>query len=119
MDRLRPPFAAVVLASLTTLPAFAHSRPKVMVPAADAVVAEPSEISVIFSEGLEPKFSSLKLMDEKGAVVSKEDSKVDSADPKHMTLALPRLAPGVYVVHWVTAAPDGHRMNGEYQVTFK
>ena len=99
--------------------AHAHSKPKVMVPDANSAVDAPAQISVIFTEALEPKFSSLKVTDTKGTQVSKAASEVDPADRKHMTLELPRLAPGVYSVHWVTAATDGHRMDGQYSFTVK
>ncbi len=100
--------------SLAALPALAHSKPKTMTPEANSTVAAPAQVSVVFTEALEPKFSSLQLMDAQGAVVSRDKSAVDPADAKHMTLALPRLAAGTYRVHWKTAALDGHRMDGDY-----
>ena len=105
---------AGVVMIVAALPAMAHSKPKTMTPEANSTVAAPAQVSVFFTEGLEPKFSSLQLMDQQGAVVSKEKSVVDPRDAKHMTLALPKLAPGMYRVHWMTAALDGHRMDGDY-----
>ena len=99
---------------LATLTALAHSKPKTMTPEPNTTVAAPAQVSVFFTEALEPKFSSLQLVDAQGAVVSKDRSVVDPKDAKHMTLALPRLGPGTYRVHWVTAALDGHRMDGDY-----
>jgi len=99
--------------------AFAHSHPKTMDPAPNATIAAPQRVSIEFSEALEPKFSSLKLTDAKGANAANAASQVDPADAKHMTLALPHLAPGIYTVHWVTVATDGHRLEGEYKFTVK
>jgi methionine-rich copper-binding protein CopC len=99
--------------------AFAHSHPKVMDPAPNSTVADPHRISIEFSEALEPKFSSLRLTNSAGANAAQAASQVDAADARHMTLDLPHLAPGVYVVHWVTVATDGHRLQGEYQFTVK
>jgi copper resistance protein C len=110
------PVGALLLA---VAPAFAHSHPITMVPAKDATVTAPTEVSVTFSEALEPKFSSLQLVDDKHTVVSKAVSVVDPADAKHQTLALPKLPPGVYTVHWVTTALDGHRLEGNYSFTIK
>ena len=104
---------------LAAIPAHAHAKPKVMVPDANSTVSSPGKVSVIFTEALEPKFSSLKLTNEKGLVLSKAASVVDPADHKHMTIDLPQLAPGVYYVHWATAATDGHRMDGQYSFTVK
>ena len=105
---------ATVVMVLAALPALAHSKPKTMTPEPNSTVAAPAQVSVFFTEGLEPKFSSLQLMDTQGAVVSKDKSVVDPKDAKHMTLALPKLGPGTYRVHWMTAALDGHRMDGDY-----
>lgn len=99
--------------------ALAHSRPKVMIPAADSTVAAPSMLSVTFTEPLEPKFSSLNLTDEQGARMNTAVSVPAPNDPKTLTLALPALKPGGYLVHWVSVAADGHRMEGEYKFTVK
>ena len=78
----------------------------------------PKHVAVEFSEALDPKFSSLRLTNQGGAVVSKAAS-VSSADRKQMTLDLPMLPPGVYVVRWVSVATDGHRLEGNYKFTVK
>ncbi len=103
-----------------TATALAHSKPRTMLPAADSSVPDaPSELSVYFTEGLEPKFSLLRLTDGKGTVLSKEGSKLDPSDDKHLTLALPKLRPGTYYVHWVAASKDGHKMDGDYKFAVK
>lgn len=120
MQRHRLHFiAAVALALLAPTAALAHAHPKVMDPAPDTTVTAPNHVSIEFSEGLDPKFSSLRLTNEGGNIVSKVSSTVEAGDPKHMTLALPALAPGVYVVHWVSVATDGHRLEGSYNFTVK
>jgi copper resistance protein C len=101
------------------IPAFAHARPKVMEPAADSVVPPPAKITVTFSEAVEPKFSSLTLTDEAGKPLSKDASKGVAGDAKTMMLTPPTLTPGGYLVHWVSVAADGHRMEGEYKFTVK
>jgi len=104
---------------LAAAPAFAHSHPVTMTPAKDSTVSAPTQVSIIFSEALEPKFSSIKLEDSTGAVVSKAASVLDPANAKHLTLALPKLAPGVYTVDWVSSSVDGHRLQGKYSFTVK
>jgi len=105
---------------LSVVPAFAHAVPKAMTPAPDSTVSAPTEISITFTENLEPKFSVIKLLDSTGAVVSKEASVLDKANTKHMTLALPKLPPGVYTVQWTSsAADDGHRLSRTYTFTIK
>ena len=110
---------ALALASLS-LSAFAHARPKVANPAANATVAAPKEISIVFTEAVDPKFSSLQLLDAKGAPIATPPTVADPADHAHLSLPLPApLAPGSYGVHWVTAALDGHHLDGTYTFTVK
>jgi methionine-rich copper-binding protein CopC len=113
--------AALLATFFVSLPsAFAHAHPKVMEPAADSTVAAPAKISVTFSEAVEPKFSSLTLTDEAGKPVGKETSQPVAGDAKTMMLTPPSaLPPGGYLVHWVSVAADGHRMQGEYKFTVK
>jgi hypothetical protein len=105
--------------SITPITAMAHSRPKVMVPAPDSTVASPPTVAVTFTEPLEPKFSSLIVTDEQGNKLNTVSSTAVPSDPKTLTLNLPVLKPGDYLVHWVTVAADGHRMEGEYKFSVK
>jgi methionine-rich copper-binding protein CopC len=99
--------------------AFAHARPKVMLPAADSVGPSPARVSITFSEAVEPKFSSINVTDEQGKKFNTASSMPAIGDPKSLTLALPVLPPGGYLVHWVSLAADGHRLEGEYKFTVK
>jgi methionine-rich copper-binding protein CopC len=112
-------FALGAVLTLAVPCALAHSRPKVMVPAADSTVDSPATISVTFTEPLELKFSSLNVTDEGGKQINTATSAAAPNDPKTLTLALPTLRPGGYLVHWVSVAADGHRMEGEYKFTVK
>jgi methionine-rich copper-binding protein CopC len=97
----------------------AHAHPKSMVPAADATVAAPAEVSMTFSDGLEGAFSSLTVTDAAGHAVSGGKTEIDSATHTTMHMSLPALTPGVYSVKWVAVARDGHRTNGSYSFTVK
>lgn len=112
-------FVAVATLVLCTLPACAHAVPKTMTPAPDSTVSAPSEISITFSEELEPKFSVIRLLDSQGAIVSKTSSVLDPANAKHITLELPKLPSGVYTVQWTSSASDGHRLSRTYRFTIK
>ena len=107
-----------VLTVLLAALAFAHSTPVSMVPAKDSTVSARANVTVHFSEAMEPKMSSLTLADAAGAVVSKDPSVV-AADGKVMTLPLPALGAGVYTVNWVTVALDAHKAQGKYNFTIK
>jgi methionine-rich copper-binding protein CopC len=111
--------ATATLLFAMTVPAFAHSHPVKMNPAPDSTVTAPSEVSIFFTEELEPKFSFLKLKNSAGKLVTSEHSRLDPANAKHMTLALPHLAPGIYTLEWMASAEDGHRMTRSYKFSVK
>ncbi len=99
--------------------ALAHSNliTATAAPAADSTIDPPDHIVLHFTGDLEPKFSSIQLMDATGHVVNKEASMVDASDKKLMTLVLPKLYGGVYTVNWVAVSIDTHRTSGEYKFT--
>jgi methionine-rich copper-binding protein CopC len=99
--------------------AFAHAHPKVMVPAADSTGPSPAVISITYSEAVEPKFSTISVTDAAGKKFSTATAMPVANDPKTMTLALPTLPAGGYVVHWVSVATDSHRLEGQYAFTVK
>lgn len=112
------PIVSTLLLMLVAVPvALAHAHPKVMKPAPDSTGPAPISISITFSEAVEPKFSSIRLTDENGKSEGSEVSKPLPADPKTITLAVPKLTAGTYVVHWVSVALDGHRLEGSYKFT--
>ena len=107
--------AAALLASLTfASAAFAHVFPQKQEPGAGASVAAPAQVKVTFDGPLEPAFSSLTVSDASGKLVSTQKSSVDAQQPAVMTVPLPALAAGHYIVHWVAVASDGHRTHGDY-----
>jgi len=110
--------ATLATGMLIAAPAvFAHAHPKVMIPTADYVGPSPEKVTITFSESIEPKFSSISVTDEKGKQFNTATS--TPVDPTTLTLPLPTLPAGVYVVHWVNVATDGHRLAGEYKFTVK
>jgi methionine-rich copper-binding protein CopC len=99
--------------------AFAHAHPKTMVPAPDSTGPSPSKISITFSEAVEPKFSSIKLTNIEGKPADPETSAPVPGDATTITLAVPSLPAGTYVVHWANVSVDGHRMQGSYKFTVR
>ena len=116
---LRRILATVLTLTTLAVPAFAHARPKLANPAANATVDAPKEISIVFTEAVDPKFSSIQLLDAKGTPIATPPTVADPADHAHLTLPVPHLPPGSYGVHWVTAALDGHHLDGTYTFTVK
>ncbi|HEX3378946.1 MAG TPA: copper resistance protein CopC [Paraburkholderia sp.] len=107
--------AAALFAGLTLAgAALAHVFPQKQEPGAGASVAAPTQVKVTFDGPLEPAFSSLTVSDASGKQVSTQKSSVDTQQPAVMTVPLPTLAAGHYIVHWVAVASDGHRTHGDY-----
>jgi methionine-rich copper-binding protein CopC len=109
--------SALVLMLAAVPSALAHAHPTVIKPAPDSTGPAPSSILIIFSEGVEPKFSSIRLTDERGKAEGSEVSRPAPGNPKTIALAVPMLTAGTYVVHWVSVAVDGHRLEGSYKFT--
>ena len=113
LTKLRLPIACTLVLMLAAVPsALAHAHQKVMNPSPDTTGPAPSSISITFSEAVEPKFSSIRITDKSGKAEGSEVSRSLRADPKTITLAVPKLTAGTYVVHWVSVALDGHRLEG-------
>jgi copper resistance protein C len=109
----------LALAFVLVPSAFAHAHPKAMMPAPDSTGPAPSKISITFSEAVEPKFSSIKLTDTAGKSVDPETSAPVPGDPATLTLKVPPLPAGTYVVHWSNVSVDGHHLEGSYKFTVR
>src|SRR5216684_2739299 len=110
--------ASAVLFLAGAVAAVAHAHLVRAVPPAGGIVhAAPSEVTLRFSEKLEPKFSSVIVRDSAGKQVDKGDAAVDKADRMVIRVLLPPLEPGVYKVEWKAVSADTHKINGDF--TFK
>ena len=110
-----------VLAALLSLglagPAFAHAHLTSSMPAPDAVVAAPASLRLSFSEGLELRFTGIKLTGPDGVAVPTGDA---ALDPDGTTLIVPvtgALPAGAYTVDWHALSKDGHTTHGRYVFT--
>src|SRR5881296_3200866 len=74
----------------------------------------PSQVTLTFSEAVNPLSSSLKVLDSSGNRVD-DKNVVFSTDRLSMSVGLPNLGKGVYTVSWaVVSAVDGHPTSGIY-----
>lgn len=85
-------------------------------PAANAVLEQPPiQVELFFTEALEPKLSSVTVIDSNGTVVDVGDSRVDPSDPTRMTVSLRSITDGVYTVSWKALSTiDGHQTVGSF-----
>jgi len=88
-----------------------HASPRV-----GSTVAAPDHLELWMTEDLEPAFTKVRVFDAKGQEVDKKDAKISGAT---MTVSLPKLAPGTYLVKWKAVATDTHTTTGTFNFTVK
>ncbi len=113
-------FAAAAFLLAGTVEAEAHAHLVSATPAAKAVVASPSAISIQFSETLEAKFSGFEITNAAGAKVALAPVTLEPKGKKTLT-ASPQvpLAAGAYKIAWHVVGGDGHKVEGAYDFTVK
>jgi len=95
--------------------ASAHAELKQAEPAVDGMVATaPSDVTLHFSERLEPAYSAIVVRTAVGKRVDKADAKVDQKDRTVIRASLQSLTPGIYIVEWRALTADTHRTEGAF-----
>ena len=113
MKRFLQRFALLSIAACSTVVS-AHAVLDGTVPAArSSVRGSPREVTLKFTQRLEPAFSSVQVFDAQGRRVDDRDSTVD-ADATTLRVTLPPLAAGRYRVSWRVLSIDTHVTKGEY-----
>jgi methionine-rich copper-binding protein CopC len=109
-------FAASALLTMAgASAAWAHAELKQAAPAVDSTMAAaPTEVTLNFSERLEPAFSAVIVRNATGKRVDKADGHIDKADRTVMRTSLQPLSPGVYIVEWRALSSDTHRTEGAF-----
>ncbi|MGD0762970.1 MAG: copper homeostasis periplasmic binding protein CopC [Roseiarcus sp.] len=98
----------------------AHPQLEKAAPAVGSTVASPAEIRLKFSEGVEPRFSSIALSSESGAAAPLGALSLDPADDSVLIAKVVNaLAPGVYAVTWHAVSVDAHKTQGSFDFTVK
>jgi copper resistance protein C len=104
---------AALLCALSSIPAaHAHAFLDRANPRVDSTVqSAPRDVSLSFTQNLEPAFSSVQVTDAKGA-------RVDAGNPQisanTMRIALKSIGPGTYKVHWHALSVDTHKTEGSF-----
>ncbi len=114
--------ALMLTASLAVSPVvFAHAHLKHQYPAADAnVTAAPQALTLNFSEGIEPKFSGVKVTGAQQQVVKVGAVKRNDSDKTQLIAPIEQaLTPGQYTVEWHVVSVDGHKTQGSYRFSVK
>jgi copper resistance protein C len=112
-------FAAVAAAcAFAGTAAWAHAFLDHAVPAVGATVAAPpAEVTLWFTQPLEPAFSGVTVTDAAGRRVDTGKTTVDPQDRQELHVPLKRLTPGGYKVSWHVVSVDTHRTTGDFSFT--
>jgi copper resistance protein C len=84
-----------------------HASPLV----GSTVGSAPSEVTLSFTQSLEPAFSSVQVTDGKGARVDTGKAQVSGTT---MRIGLKSLGPGTYRVRWQVLSVDTHKTQGSF-----
>jgi methionine-rich copper-binding protein CopC len=87
-----------------------HAEPRV----GSTVKSPPSLVRAWFTQGLEPAFSTLEVVNERGDRVDHGPTKADPANPMLLQVPLKRLGPGTYRVKWRVLSVDTHVTEGDF-----
>jgi methionine-rich copper-binding protein CopC len=105
----------IAAALVAAAAAYAHAHLARASPAAGATLAvAPTEVTLHFTQQLEPKFSIIVVRDAAGKQVDKGDARVSGEDLSVLKVSLQPLGSGSYKVEWRVISVDTHATKGEY-----
>jgi methionine-rich copper-binding protein CopC len=115
---MRALYLVVIAMPCIASPAFAHaflerSNP----PVGASVDASPPELSIDFTEGVEPVFSKIEVDAADGATVATGKPHVAPDNNRRLIIDLPKLPPGSYTVIWHVTSVDTHKTEGKFKFT--
>jgi len=118
MSRITPLALVLVVGLAASSAALAHAYVKTAVPPKNGTVrSPPAEIVIDFTEGVEPQYSTIEVLDSTGARVDAGDVHGVEGNNKRLIVGLKPLTPGKYKVIWHATSTDTHKTQGNYQFT--
>jgi methionine-rich copper-binding protein CopC len=113
--------APMILATAILAPtswAFAHAFiERASPPVGSEITASPPELSIVFTEGVEPLFSKIEVNDADGATIATGKPRVAPDNNRRLIIELPKLSPGTYTVIWHVTSVDTHKTEGNFKFT--
>ena len=110
---------AAAASLFVTASASAHAFLNTASPGVGSTVSTPPrEVTINFSEGVEPIFSTIVVTDAAGERVDTGKPHLAGGDA-HLAVALKPLAPGAYNVTWHATATDTHKTQGSFGFTVR
>jgi len=83
-------------------------------PAESRLKRSPEEVKLYFTERLEPAYSAVRVVNDRGEQVDRRDGHVDRANPALLRATLPMLPPGTYQVRWRVLSIDADVTEGGF-----
>lgn len=114
--------AFLLLTALFFAPyAAAHAHLTSQTPAENSVLdATPAQLVLVFSEGIEPRFSKVRLYGPQNQEIRTGKPNVDGSGHTTLQLVLEEsLSQGQYRVEWQVVSVDGHKTTGKYSFSVK
>ena len=110
--------AGLLAAMAAADPACAHAQLRQADPAVGSTLhSAPTQVTLTFSEALEPRFSTIVVQNQIGAPVDRHDLHVAGDDAHHVAIGLVPLAAGTYSVVWHATSVDTHKTEGSFTFT--
>jgi methionine-rich copper-binding protein CopC len=97
----------------------AHAFPKSASPSVGSTVPAPKDVTITFTEAVEPTFSSIVVQDAHGQRVDTGDVHSASGDGLRLAVGLKALPAGTYTVIWHATSVDTHKTQGQFVFTVK
>ena len=119
MANIRFPLALLTASLIAPSAALAHAQLQQATPSVGGTVtSSPKELRLHFSEGVEPRFSSVTLTAGGGGAIPLGRP---STDPQDQTILVAKLgqvlATGTYTVTWHVVSVDTHKTQGNFDFT--
>lgn len=106
-----------ILALVPDTAARAHAFLRTATPAVGSTIRQaPADVTLAFSERVEPAFSTITVADAHGVRVDR-GSLHRGVDETRLAIGLTPLPPGRYVVDWHALSIDSHRTQGRFSFT--
>jgi copper transport protein len=114
--KLRSVVLALILALLTSGMVFAHANLVRSDPPANAVLNQaPSQVTIEFSEAVDPHLSKIEVLYDDGSAADNGDTTRDPANDKVLHVSLKDSRQGTYIVSWrALSEADGHVTSGAF-----
>ena len=81
------------------------------------VSVAPAHLTLVYTEGVEPAFSHVEVVDDAGRRVASGPLEHPASDT--ISIALPALEPGRYTVSWSVVSVDTHPTEGHFTFSVK